>query len=75
MTNDISAAKQLAEAKGVLNDLERNATQTHFARLRESRPESVDTSALHLDILRDLKRINSHLAGAALQMLRTESSS
>ncbi len=70
MTSDISAARQLAEAKGVLNDLERNATQTHFERLREGRPESVDTSALHLDILRDLKRINSHLAGAALQMLK-----
>ena len=30
-----------------------------MARLREGRLESIETSALHLDILRDLKRIHS----------------
>jgi phosphate:Na+ symporter len=31
--------------------------------------ESLETSSLHLDILRDLKRINSHLSSAAYPIL------
>ena len=31
--------------------------------------ESIETSSLHLDILRDLKRINSHLTSAAYPIL------
>jgi Na+/phosphate symporter len=31
--------------------------------------KSVETSALHLDILRDLKRINAHIAAAAYPVL------
>jgi hypothetical protein len=33
------------------------------------RVESVETSALHLDVLRDLKRINAHIAAAAHPVL------
>ena len=39
------------------------------ARLRDGRPESIDSSALHLDILRDLKRINSHISAVAYPIL------
>jgi phosphate:Na+ symporter len=42
-------------------DLEARATEAHFARIRAGRAESVETSALHLDVLRDLKRINAHI--------------
>jgi phosphate:Na+ symporter len=31
--------------------------------------ESVETSSLHLDLLRDLKRINAHVASAAYPVL------
>jgi phosphate:Na+ symporter len=31
--------------------------------------ESVETSTLHLDVLRDLKRINAHIAAAAYPVL------
>ena len=41
----------------------------HFARLREGRPESIETSSLHLDILRDLKRIHSHICSVAYPVL------
>lgn len=41
----------------------------HFARIRAGRIESRDTSSLHLDILRDAKRINSHIAAAAYPVL------
>jgi phosphate:Na+ symporter len=51
--------------KEIFRDLEARATEAHFARIRAGRIESVETSALHLDMLRDLKRINSHIAAAA----------
>jgi phosphate:Na+ symporter len=69
MTGDIRAARTLVDEKVAMRDLERAATDTHLARLREGRPESVETSALHLDILRDLKRIASHLAAVAYPIL------
>jgi phosphate:Na+ symporter len=53
----------------VFGDLEVQATTSHFARIRAGRVESVETSALHLDVLRDLKRINAHVAAAAYAVL------
>jgi phosphate:Na+ symporter len=53
----------------VFRDLEVRATEAHFARIRAGRVESVETSALHLDLLRDLKRINSHIAAASYPVL------
>ncbi|HEX3953049.1 MAG TPA: Na/Pi cotransporter family protein [Stellaceae bacterium] len=69
MTQDARAARQLLGEKEVFRDLEARATETHFARIRAGRTESVETSALHLDVLRDLKRINAHLAAAAYPVL------
>ena len=62
MTGDVHSAARLIAEKEVFRELERQAIETHFARLREGRPESIETSALHLDILRDTRRINSHIA-------------
>ncbi|MCC7426791.1 MAG: Na/Pi cotransporter family protein [Alphaproteobacteria bacterium] len=69
MTGQPAAARKLLEEKVRLRTLEREAADKHFARLRENRPESVETSALHLDVLRDLKRINSHLVSSAYPIL------
>lgn len=41
-------------------------------RLRAGEPESRETSSLHLDILRDLKRINAHAAAIAHPILDEE---
>ncbi len=65
MTEDPRAARRLLAEEAVFRDLEAQATETHFARIRAGRVESVETSALHLDVLRDLKRINGHLTAAA----------
>ena len=43
--------------------------QADFPRLRAGRPESIETTAIHLDIVRDLKRINSHLTSVAYPIL------
>jgi phosphate:Na+ symporter len=69
MTEDARAARRLIGEKEVFRDLETHATEAHFARVRAGRVESVETSALHLDVLRDLKRINAHLAAAAYPVL------
>ncbi len=69
MTGDVRAARGLLGEKEVFRDLENRATEAHFARIRAGRVESVETSALHLDMLRDLKRINAHIAAAAYPVL------
>lgn len=62
MSGDIALARKLFAEKQAFRVLERTASENHLLRLREGRIESISTSGLHLDILRDLKRINSHLA-------------
>ncbi|SEI19160.1 hypothetical protein SAMN05216228_104521 [Rhizobium tibeticum] len=44
---------------------DREGTEAHFKRLRQGGIEAVETSSLHLDLLRDLKQINWHLVAAA----------
>ena len=41
------------------------ATDAHFERLRARRLDTAETSTLHLDALRDLKNVNTHLVAAA----------
>lgn len=69
VSGDLRSARALIHEKEVIRDLETSATEAHFARLRAGRTESVETSALHLDILRDLRRINAHLVAAAYPVL------
>lgn len=69
VSRDVRSARALIHEKEVIRDLETSATGAHFARLRAGRKESVETSALHLDILRDLRRINAHLVAAAYPVL------
>ncbi len=69
MTGDLSLARRLFAEKKAFRELERQAAESHLERLQSGRIESIQTSALHLDILRDLKRINSHLALVAQPLL------
>jgi len=43
--------------------------ERHLERLRSGQAASIETSALHLDIIRDFKRINSHLTSVAYPIL------
>ncbi len=65
VTGDDRAARLLVEEKEIFRDLEAEATAAHFERLREGDVGSAETSALHLDALRDLKQVNAHLVAAA----------
>lgn len=69
MSGDLKLARQLFAEKQIFREMERIAAENHLARLRSGRVDSMQTSSLHLDILRDLKRINSHLAIVAQPLL------
>ena len=65
MTEDPRAARLLAEEKAAFRNAEAAATRIHFEQMREGRPDAIETSALYLDLLRDIKLINSHIVAAA----------
>jgi phosphate:Na+ symporter len=69
MRGDVEAARRLVREKAELRSIELAAGERHFERLREGRAESIETSSLHLDILRDLKRIHSHICSVAYPVL------
>ena len=68
-TRDITLARRLVGEKASLREAESRAADSHFARLREGRTESIETSSIHMDVIRDLKRINGHLASVAYPIL------
>ncbi|PTM39912.1 Na/Pi cotransporter family protein [Bosea sp. 124] len=70
-TRDLALARQLFAEKATMRDAERRATESHFQRLRSGRPESIETSAIHLDIIRDLKRIHGHIASIGYPILES----
>jgi len=69
MLGDIQSARSLLAEKDRMRDLEQAATDNHLRRLREGRIQSMETSSLHIDIARDLKRIAAHIASVAYPIL------
>jgi phosphate:Na+ symporter len=69
MSGDVAEARKLIAAKAELRSAELIAAERHLERLREGRPESLETTSLHLDVLRDLKRIHSHICSVAYPVL------
>ncbi|MDE3815007.1 Na/Pi cotransporter family protein [Sinorhizobium meliloti] len=68
-TGDAELARRLVEVKEEVRRLEKQSAECHLQRLREGRLDSMQTSSLHLDMLRDLKRINAHVASVAHPIL------
>jgi len=69
MSGDINVARQLIAAKAELRTTEFAAAERYLMRLRDGSPETIESISLDLDILRDLKRIHSHLCSAAYPVL------
>ena len=69
ISGETPMARRLLEEKVAFRELERGASESHLERLRSGKLESLETSSLHLDVLRDLKRINSHLTSVAYPIL------
>lgn len=64
-------AKKLLEEKARFRDLQHKYAATHLARLQDNTASSMETSSLHLDLISDLKRINSHICSIAYPILES----
>ncbi len=64
-------AQKLLEEKARFRDLEHEYAQRHIQRLQASTAQSIETSSLHLDLISELKRINSHICSIAYPILES----
>ena len=71
-SQDRVLAEKLLRHKHFINESEREFRNRHFRRLHAGLPESFETSAIHLDVLTNLKHINSHLTAVAYPILETK---
>lgn len=69
VTRYADLARHLMEVKVDVRHMEKRSSERHLERLRDGRADSLQTSSLHLDILRDLKRINAHIVSVAHPIL------
>ncbi|MCO5733213.1 Na/Pi cotransporter family protein [Rhizobium sp. SSA_523] len=69
VTRDAALARQMMEIKVDVRRMEKQSAERHLRRLQNGLAESLQTSSLHLDLLRDLKRINAHIVSVAHPIL------
>ncbi len=72
VNRDKAIAQKVLRHKVHLGELEKELRQAHINRLHRGLKESIDTSAIHLDVLSNLKRINSHITNIAYPVLEEE---
>ena len=64
-------AQKLLEEKARFRDLEHEYAASHIARLQGNTAQSIETSSLHIDLISELKRINSLLCSIAYPILES----
>jgi phosphate:Na+ symporter len=69
LSEDPMLAQKLVDNKKVIREAEQETSALHFDRLRGGLPETIATSSLHLDIIRDYRRINSYITSVAYAIL------
>lgn len=69
LNGNVRDAQKLLEEKARFRDLERAYATSHLDRLSEQTVQSIQTSSLHIDLISDLKRINSHICSIAYPIL------
>ncbi|MEP6657571.1 MAG: Na/Pi cotransporter family protein [Betaproteobacteria bacterium] len=69
MTGDLKSAQELLAQKVIVRELERAYANTHLQRLAGNTIESIETSSLHIDLISDFRRINSHICSIAYPIL------
>ena len=70
MSEDIGLARELVEQKQKVRELEQNLQRRHLKRLRKGMTETFETSAIHIDLLRALKMLNTSFAMIAYPLLQ-----
>ncbi len=71
LNGDLKSAQQLIAEKVAFRELELRYADHHLHRLFENTQQSVETSALHLDLLSDFKRINSLICSVSYPILES----
>ncbi|SFE02779.1 Na/Pi cotransporter family protein [Paracidovorax konjaci] len=69
LNGNVRDAQRLLEEKARFRDLERAYAATHLVRLSDKTVQSMETSSLHIDLISDLKRVNSHICSIAYPIL------
>lgn len=68
-SRDPEMARRLVDRKAEMRELERRSYDAHLARLTAGNPDTIRTSSLHLDIVRDLKVMHSQFIAIAHAIL------
>ena len=71
LNGNLRDAQKLLEEKARFRDLERVYADNHLVRLSDNTVQSIETSSLHIDLISDLKRINSHICSIAYPILES----
>ncbi|AOY91845.1 hypothetical protein BKK79_08560 [Cupriavidus sp. USMAA2-4] len=69
LNGDLKSAQQLMAEKANFRELEFKFARSHLHRVAEQTAESIETSSLHLDVISDLKRLNSLFCATAYPVL------
>jgi phosphate:Na+ symporter len=69
LNGSVRDAQKLLEEKARFRDLERAYATSHLVRLTDNTVQSIETSSLHIDLISDLKRINSLICSIAYPIL------
>ncbi|HWU61688.1 MAG TPA: Na/Pi cotransporter family protein [Ensifer sp.] len=69
INSDVEYARQLAARKEVVRRMVQQSEEMHMRRLRGGTPESFESSSIHIDMIRDLKEVNSLLVSLAYPVL------
>ena len=71
LNGDLKGAQALIAEKVEFRERELAFAETHLQRLAWNTPQSIETSSLHLDMISEMKRINSHLCSVAYPILES----
>ncbi len=71
VSDDVEMAQKLLDGKKTIREAEVEGMSTHIERLGDGVPETIATSSLHVDIIRDYRRINSYMCTVAYPILHT----
>ncbi|WP_313086025.1 Na/Pi cotransporter family protein [Pseudomonas sp.] len=69
LSGDAHSARQLLQHKRLFRKRERELAHAHVHRLHQQVVESIETSAAHLELIADMKRLNSLFCSAAYPAL------
>lgn len=71
VSHDLDLAGRVIKNKERITELEKDCRAAHIERLKQGLPESFETSAIHLDILTNMERINSYITHMAITLVES----